>query len=80
MAREMFWLESRRAHRRGSIEALAEIAITGSRGIVYLVRQLPDGSWTCECNDYLYRKHACKHIDRARVMLAADIEVIGGLL
>ena len=31
-------------------------------GTTYRVRQLPDGSWCCECKDYTCRLHDCKHI------------------
>lgn len=40
-------------------------------GLAYRVRQLPDGSWCCECKDYTCRLHDCKHIVYVRDKRAA---------
>lgn len=48
----------------------------------YLVRRLPGGTWTCECDDHAYRHHECKHIRRVKrriAELAENVET-GGLL
>lgn len=39
-----------------------EVASFTTAGVSYLVRQLADGSWDCDCPDCRCRLHDCKHI------------------
>lgn len=43
------------------------VVIKGSKGDNYIVTVKPDGSATCECTGFGYRKK-CSHIDKAKAM------------
>lgn len=37
-------------------------------GTVYLVREMPGGLQVCDCQDFMYRRRACKHLLTLRLM------------
>ena len=40
----------------------------------YEVRICSDGSFVCTCPDFLYKGNQCKHIRKAKLILAGEIQ------
>lgn len=56
-----------------------------SHGTYYRVTKMTDGTWACEradiqgpCPDFFYRKHQCKHIQKARIQCGEVTDIDPG--
>jgi len=67
----------------GSMEGISKMTIehatrywampsTSAVGVIYTVTQTPDGSFTCSCPDFTFRHRECKHIKKAKRILAGE--------
>jgi hypothetical protein len=57
-------------------------ALSSDGSTIYILHQLGDGSWTCECLGFLHQSRSdgrCRHIDQMRNPLSFDL-VAAGLL
>jgi hypothetical protein len=48
---------------------VCEQVLSSDKSTFYTVTQLADGSWTCECEGFLYQSRmdgCCRHIDEVR--------------
>ena len=41
-------------------------------GVSYTVTLCSDGSFICDCPDYGYRSHLCKHVKKVKMLLAGE--------
>lgn len=48
-----------------------------SSGKIYSVCELSDGSFTCSCPAWIFRRQGCKHIEQAKAKLVLFVEKRG---
>ena len=49
-----------------------DIRSTSQIGVHYEVKRCNDGSFVCNCPDFTYRGHQCKHIRKVKRQIAGE--------